>query len=151
MLVYRIEKKKHRDTWPPKGSLFANGRWNTRDMWVVYTSESIALAKLEALANCGPSIPENRFLLTLEVAEDSPMAEILSEDLPQDWWSVPYPRELSSIIKEIMNERKYVGVIVPSAQSPRERNLLLLPDHPDFNRYVTRKDDTDEFFDPRLK
>lgn len=151
MQVHRIEKKQHEDAYPPRGSLFANGRWSTKDMWVVYTSENIALAKLETLANCGPKTPENRFLLTFEIAEEAPLTEIMVEDLPSNWWQVPYPKELADMIREINTRREYVGVIVPSVQSSREKNILLLPDHPDFNKYVKKIEDSEENFDPRLK
>lgn len=151
MFVYKIEKKKYKKTYPPTGSTYVNGRWSTKDMWVVYTSENIALAKLETLANSGSNIPKDRFLLILDVSEDAPLIEVKVKDLPSNWADTPYPNELSKIIKGINETEKYVGAIVPSAQSPRERNFLLLPDHPDFDKYITRVDDPDEYFDPRLK
>ena len=151
MYVYKIEKKKYKNTYPPRGSLFANGRWNTKDMWIVYTSENIALTKLEALANSGSQIPENRFLLTMEVSENAPLVEITVNDLPSNWSAVPYPRELSRMIKSIIDTGKFIGIIVPSVQSPQEKNIILLPSHPGFNEYVTKVDDTDVHFDPRLK
>lgn len=151
MLVFKIEKKKYQSIYPPMGSRFANGRWNTKDMWVVYTSESIALAKLETLANCGPRIPENRFVLTLEISDDAPLIQVTTGNLPKNWYAVPYPRELAEIVREIMSTKEYVGALVPSVQSPRENNILLFPGYPDFNKYVTRLDDWNESFDPRLK
>ncbi|CAD5293157.1 MULTISPECIES: RES family NAD+ phosphorylase [unclassified Imperialibacter] len=151
MLVFRIEKKKYQPTYPPHGSRFANGRWSTKDMWVVYTSENIALAKLETLANSGSRIPQNRFVLTLEIDDDTPLAEITVNDLPQNWHDYPSPKQLAEIVKDIMNSQLYVGAIVPSVQSPREKNILLFPEHPEFGRCVSRLDETDEYFDPRLK
>lgn len=151
MLVFRIEKKKYRATYPPLGSRFANGRWSTKDLWVVYTSENIALAKLETLANSGSRIPQNRFILTLEINDDTPLAEITVNELPANWHAYPYPKQLAEMVKDIIANQRYVGVIVPSVQSPRERNILLFPEHPEFGKYVAKLDETDEYFDPRLK
>jgi len=151
MLVYRIDKKKYNDTFPPKGSIYGEGRWNTKGMFVVYTSESVSLAKLETLANSGSKIPKNRVLRIIEIADSSPLIQITVKDLPKGWQSIPYPKNLSSIIKKIIDSGDYVGVIIPSVQSPRDNNVLLFPDFKDFRKYVKEIESEDEYFDPRLK
>ncbi len=151
MLVYRIDKKKYKDTFPPKGSIYSEGRWNTKGMLVVYTSESVSLAKLEILANSGSKIPKNRFLRIFDVDDSSPLIQITTKDLPKDWQSIPYPKSLSSIIKDIIDSGEYVGAIVPSAQSARDNNILLFPEFKDFQRFVKELETEDEYFDPRLK
>ena len=151
MKVYRIDKKKYRSSFPPAGSLFSNGRWNTRGMWVVYTSENIALAKLETLANTGNKIPEDRIIRVIEIKEDAPIVEITREDLPANWNHSPYPKELAGKIKAVMETAEFVGAIVPSAQSLREKNLLLFPEFHGFNTYVEEVEQFEEDFDPRLK
>ncbi len=151
MLVFRIEKKKYKDTFPPNGSLFSSGRWNTKGMLVVYTSESVSLAKLETLANSGSKIPKNRILRIFDVDDSAPLIQITVKDLPKNWQSTPYPSSLSSMIKAIMKTGIYVGAIVPSAQSPRDNNILLFPENKDFRKFVKEIESEDEFFDPRLK
>ena len=151
MLVYRIDKKKYKDTSPPRGSIYSEGRWNTKGMFVVYTSESVSLAKLEVLANSGSKIPKNRVLRIFDVDDSSPLIQITTKDLPKDWQSIPYPNSLPSIIKNIIDSGAYVGAIVPSAQSPRDNNILLFPEFKDFRKYVREVESEDEFFDPRLK
>ena len=150
MEVYRIEKKAYKDIFPPRGSLFSAGRWNTKGMWVIYTSDSVALAKLETLANSG-MIPKNRFLRVIEIKEDTPLVELTIDDLPKNWNSCPYPPNLAKQIKDIMDTGNYAGAIVPSVQSPRERNILLFPDYPDFKKYIKEKEQSEELFDGRLK
>lgn len=136
MLVYRIEKAKYRKVSPPRGSLFAEGRWNRRGMWVVYTSETAALAKLEALANSGSKLPDNRCLFSIEIKDDAPVVEITPEDLPKDWYSVPYKKSLANYVQQIIRSESYVAAIVPSIHSPKECNILLIPDYPEFDQYV---------------
>lgn len=151
MLLYRIEKCEYRSIYPPLGSKFSDGRWSTKDMWVVYTSENIALAKLETLANSGHKVPKDRFLLVLELREDAPLLEIKESDLPASWAGSPYPKVLASIVKGVMGTGQFVGAIVPSAQSPREKNILLFPGFEGFEHYVKKVDEVEEYFDPRLK
>lgn len=151
MLVYKIDKKKYQDVFPPRGSLYSGGRWSRKDMWVVYTSETIALAKLETLANCGSKIPQNRIVRIIEIKDSAPVIEITSDDLPPNWASIPYPKNLANIVSRIIESELFLGVIVPSAQSPRERNILLFPNFPDCKKYVKEVESDDESFDLRLK
>jgi len=151
MLLYRIEKERYKNIFPSRGSLYVEGRWNRKGMWVVYTSETVALAKLEALANSGSRLPENRLLSTLELDDQSPVVEIPEDALPSNWNKVPFPKDLAYIIKQIINEKKYVAALVPSIHSSMERNVLLLPDHPDFGNYVKLVSGEPIGFDRRLK
>ena len=151
MLVYKIEKKKYKNVFPARGSLYSEGRWSRKDMWVVYSSESIALAKLETLANSGSTLPRNRVVRTLEIKENAPMIEITAVDLPSNWAETPYPKNLASIIRKIINSGSYLGAIVPSSQSKREKNFLLFPDFPEFDKYVKELESEYEEFDPRLR
>ena len=118
---------------------------------MVYTSENIALAKLEILANSGVKIPNNCILRIIELREDAPVVEITKDELPSDWAATPYPRRLANIIRNIIDSQKFVAVIVPSVQSKQERNILLLPDFLKFEKYVNELNVIDEYFDPRLK
>ena len=151
MLVYRIEKEIYSTNFPSKGSLFSEGRWNRKGMWVVYTSGTVALAKLEALGNSGSKLPDNRYLVTIELDNQAPIIEITTEDLPDDWHSVPYRKNLSGYIQQILDAKSYVAALVPSVQSPQEQNILLFPDHPEFNEYVKLVRSEPEGFDERLK
>ena len=151
MLVYRIEKEKYIDVFPPRGSLFSEGRWNRRGTWVVYTSETVALAKLEALANSGSKLPDNRYLVTIEIDNRAPVVEITPEDLPEDWYNVPYKKNLAGYVQQIIDAKAYVAALVPSVQSPKEQNLLLFPDYPEFDQYVRLVSSEPEGFDQRLK
>ncbi len=136
MLLYRIEKEKYLQVFPSRGSLFSEGKWNRKGVWVVYTSETVALAKLEALANSGSRLPDNRYLVTIELKDQAPVVQISVEDLPIDWFHIPYKKNLSHYIQQIIDSRLYVAAIVPSIQSPKEKNILLFPDYSKFDKYV---------------
>lgn len=136
MLLYRIEKEKYLQVFPSRGSVLSGGRWCRKGMWAVYTSETVSLAKLEALANSGSRLPDNRYLVTIELKDQAPVVQISVEDLPIDWFHIPYKKNLSHYIQQIIDSRLYVAAIVPSIQSPKEKNILLFPDYPKFDKYV---------------
>lgn len=120
-------------------------------MWVVYTSETVALAKLEALANSGSRLPGNRCLLTIEIKDDAPVVEITPEDLLKDWHNVPFKKNLANYIQQIITSESYAAALIPSIHSPKECNILLLPDYAEFDQYVRLVSSEPEGFNARLK
>ena len=150
MIVYRMEKEKYQDFWPSRGALYSEGRWNKPGQWIVYCSESIALCKLEVLANSG-NLPINRVIMTVEIADNAPIYELAEDLMPAFWYGIPYPDVLSEITGEFIKDNSYVAMKVPSAQSKREFNYLLNPAHEDFSRLVKVISKEPENFDGRLK
>lgn len=148
--VYRIEKKSRAEVWPSQGALFSEGRWNRQGFWVVYCSSTISLAKLEILAN-SKSLPKERALLEINIDEQAPIKEVILESLPESWMDVPYPAELHALTEELLRPGKYVGLKVPSRQSPREYNFLLYPLHSQFSQFVKLEGIMELEFDQRLK
>jgi len=143
MIIYRMEKES-------RGAIYSEGRWNKPGQWIVYCSVSIALCKLEILANSG-NLPISRVVISLEVADNAPVYELPEELMPPFWWGVPYPEVLSEITGEFLKDNTYAAMKVASAQSNREFNYLLNPSHPEFTNYVKVISTLPENFDPRLK
>ncbi len=149
MILYHLEKEKYREIWPPQGSLYGEGRWNKPGQWIIYTSPSIALAKLEILAN-EPLLPDRRVCVTIEIDAQAEIYEINPNDLPEDWHAVPYPPYLHLFTKRSINQGNLL-IKVPSAQSWREFNYLINVRHPQFFDWVKVIDTHLELFDNRLK
>jgi RES domain-containing protein len=150
MKVYRIERRKYAEQWPPVGALYGQGRWNARGFWIVYCSTSVALAKLETLANSA-QLPIDRVLLEITIAAEAPIYHVTAEELPQDWMRVPYSTHLHEFTERLLKDNQYIGLQVPSRQSPTEYNVLLYPPHPNFQALVQVKKRSDVDFDRRLK
>jgi len=148
--VYRIEKESRSNDWPPKGTLFSEGRWNAKGMWIIYCSSTISLSKLETLAN-SRTLPTGRVIIEISIHGKAPIKQINRSFLPDNWLQVPYPKQLHQFIEGQLMKNKYVALVVPSRQSPRESNYLLNPLHPDFHKYVKVKQIILLEFDPRLK
>lgn len=149
MRLYRIEKEVYRDIFPPLGSLHFDGRWHKAGMWVVYCSESIALAKLECLASA-TFLPDGRILKIIEVEKNAHIKEIEREELSTNWNDVGRETNLSEITLKVMQEG-FLGMRIPSVLSPLEYNFLLFPEHPDFKKYVKHEETYSAYFDVRLK
>lgn len=149
MIIYHLDKWKYRSVWPPEGTLHADGRWNKPGQWVIYASPTISLAKLEILANEN-SLPIKRVCMTIEVADDVEIFEVLKKELPANWMKKPYPGSLVKYTKQFLESGKQL-MQVPSAQSYREHNFLLNVRHPEFNKCIKLLDVAEEPFDNRLK
>lgn len=130
MRVYRITHQKRAHDLQGTGGLYASGRWHRKGTRLLYTSESIALAKLEVLANASGKVPQQQALVTLEFPEDSSLFTISAEELPTNWYYFPYPAELAGITEHWIQEGRYWIMKVPSAPSPQEYNYLFNPQHP---------------------
>ncbi|MCK5277162.1 MAG: RES family NAD+ phosphorylase [Cyclobacteriaceae bacterium] len=149
MILYHINKWKYRNVWPPEGTLFADGRWNKPGQWIIYTSLTISLAKLEILANEN-NLPIKRVCMTIEVSDSADVFEIDVDALPENWMSKPYPVQLVNYTSQFLTSGNLL-MRVPSAQSYREQNFLINVRHPKFNDSVKLSDVSEEPFDSRLR
>ena len=86
MKVYRIERGKYLDsTLSGIGASKSQGfRWNSLDTFLVYTSESRALASLEVTAHLDltEDLPSDRFIVEIEIPEGVAEGDILEFEIP---------------------------------------------------------------------
>ncbi len=150
MRLFHLDKAKYQHVWPPEGTLHAEGRWNKKGQWIIYTSPVVSLAKLEVLANEG-MLPLKRVCMTIEVADEASVFTLSHDLLPEDWHKKPYPPRLAVLMKEYLLDADRLVLGVPSAQSYGEYNYLLNVRHRDFFRLVSLHEVTPEPFDSRLK
>jgi len=148
VILYHLDKWKYRKIWPPEGSIHAEGRWNKAGQWIIYTSPSISLAKLEILANTN-NLPLRRVCMTLEVNDKLAIFEVKDSDLPDNWMQKPPPPILNVFMAEFLKS-DCILMKVPSAQSYTEANFLINVRHPSFNKLVKLVSVVEEPFDPRL-
>ncbi len=151
MRVWRICKARHRATaYTGEGSRRYGGRWHHRGMEVVYTSDHIALAALEALVHMAPEDARMPYVkIPAEIPDGLPLDTVPVDALPPDWRSYPAPLVLRDLTVPWYRGRTAVGLAIPSAQIPEEFNVLLNPLHPDFQR-ITIGAPTPFVFDTRL-
>lgn len=133
MHVYRLSKAQYIRDISGTGGLYGSGRWHEKGTRILYTSQTLSLAKLEVLAST-KKIPRNYSLLVLEIPDDLNYKELQVKDLPPNWNSFPHPKELVVFINEWITDGVYPIMKVPSVHSPFEANFLINPLHPEAGR-----------------
>jgi RES domain-containing protein len=149
--AWRIVKEKHLSSaFDGEGAMRSGGRWNRPGTKVVYVSGTRALAVLEILVHVESRDALATYAL-IEVEFDERLVEELDvERLPRNWRDYPAPLTDQALGSAWAAEKRTAVLAVPSAILPRERNYLLNPEHPDFEK-ITRSQDPETLeLDPRL-
>jgi RES domain-containing protein len=132
MLLYRISKSIYADDLAGTGAGLYGGRWNPKGLNMVYTAGSVALASLEYMAHNFHLMNVQDITLTIiRTAEDSPIREPDSSEIPRNWnlkfKSSQYTQRIGA--RFLKQSEDYI-LKVPSVIVPMEYNYLLNPRHP---------------------
>jgi len=149
MLVYRITRAKYSDGLQASGR---ENRWNKAKQYVIYASESKALAILEMVANRGAIMEGAPYkLLTIEIARSKEtLIEVGSKKLGDRWQNMENKPTTQEIGSRWYIEKSSVALKVPSVLIGGEYNFIINTDHPDFDKRVELKSVEDFHWDPRL-
>ena len=133
-----------------EGARLSGGRWNRPGTAVVYASATVSLAVLELFVHTDTDLlPEDLVLVRVEIPDDCPAHMIAEGDLPRDWRGYPAPEVLQEMGTAWAAQGRTLVLSVPSAVIPQERNYLINPQHPDFDRISIGVPEAFRF-DPRL-
>jgi len=150
MELYRITHARWSDT------LIASGRaarWNSNNIFVIYSSFTRSLACLENLVHySGIDLSASFSIVIIDVPDDVSIKELKLSSLPADWHrsdpdAYNYCRKFGD---EWVIKNESLLMKVPSAIIKDEFNCLINTAHPDFSR-IRRKAAEPFFFDPRIK
>jgi RES domain-containing protein len=119
---------------------------------MVYTAQSLSLAQLELLVHLEVEdvLRGHWRYFPLEVAPEAILACESWAALPPDYASWPAPASTRAIGDRWIVESLSVGLSVPSAITPGERNLLLNPAHPGYAAALAIGDPVGLILDRRL-
>lgn len=132
MIVFRLTKKKYSHDLSGKGAEIAGGRWNSKNVAVVYTSESRALCTAEIAVHTQLGIiPKDYELVHILIPDSIQFMEISPDELPLPWNSFPYNSITQNIGNHFIDTKEYPVLKVPSAVIPGDFNYLINPIHPD--------------------
>jgi len=150
MELYRITHTRWSDT------LIASGRaarWNSNNVFVIYSSFTRSLACLENIVHySGIDLSASFSIVIIDVQDDASMKELKLSSLPAGWYKSD-PDTYNRCRKfgdEWVMKNESLLLKVPSAIIKDEFNCLINTMHPDFNR-IKRKAAEPFFFDPRIK
>lgn len=136
MIVFRITSSKY-DTpiqaCSGQGSIKFPGRWHIKGTPMVYTSTSLSLAMLETIAN-SQKYPLYRSLIYYEISIPYEKEEDIPKfpNLPPKWADQRYHSSTQTLGSNWIQARTSLAIRVPSVLIPRETNVLLNPNHPEF-------------------
>lgn len=148
MIVYRITLARYAT------GLFASGnaaRWNPKDVKVIYTAESRALACLENVVHRNShGLNDNFRTILIEAPDTLPVKIFERKNLIPNWHvfaNMPYTQQLG---EEWVKSNETAILRVPSVVIPEECNFILNPAHPDFRQVKYLRAEPFEF-DSRIK
>jgi len=137
MIAWRISKAKRARDLTGKGAALDGGRWNDVDVPAVYMGFSPAICSLETFVHTNryPVLPLmiTRFILPNDAdlyLEPNPAT------LPDGWATIPPDRASMSYGTKWLYSGQHLGLVVPSAVLPLERNIVINPGHPAVTKIV---------------
>lgn len=136
MKVYRLARLKHLSEFSGKGAALCGARWNSKGTEIIYTSNSRALAMAEVAVHLSlDNLPQDFVMLEIDIPDKLSFAPaILPASLPSDWNQFPHPLSTQLIGDQFVQEQQFCVVLVPSAIVRGDSNILINPNHPDFNK-----------------
>lgn len=154
MVGWRICKQGRAKTaFDGEGASRYPGRWNRKGVAVVYCASTLSLATLEYLMHLDPDewpddLVSIRFEILAKVARAAEVVDVST--LPMDWRATPSPDALKTIGSDWAKAGRSDLLVVPSAVTSNETNLLLNPRPADIKRFVMHPPEP-LVFDPRLR
>lgn len=133
MIVYRINNCRYINDLSGKGAAMYGGRWNSKDVHMVYTAESRALALLEVVVHVGRIPAAGYCLATIEIPDEQ-IQVLKAAQLPANWYNNPAPDILKTIGDQFIAANKYLALKIPSVLMQEEHNYLLNPEHSAFSK-----------------
>jgi RES domain-containing protein len=133
--VFRISKSKYIHDISGHGAKLYGGRWNRPGLAALYTSSHRSLALLELIVHFESSgaIADTFRFAKISVPEERIVDIDFSFTDESDFRF--NNEELWGLTEYYFFELNYLGIWVPSAIVPQEKNLILNPQHLDF-KYV---------------
>ena len=150
MIVFRLSKSKHSKDLSGKGAEKFGGRWNSKGVAILYTSDSRALCTAEIAVHTPlGNIPFDYEVTLIKIPQKIIIPELEISELPLDWKSIPHSHSTQEIGDKFIEDQKFLAIKVPSAVVQGEFNYLINPAHSDFKSISIEK--TEPFtFDERL-
>ncbi|AJY53153.1 RES family NAD+ phosphorylase [Halomonas sp. KO116] len=150
MRAWRIAKAKRASDLSGVGAAIEGGRWNHEDIPAVYMGLSPAICCLETYVHASGKPPVPLKITCFDLPEDLTLYwEPTAAELPPGWALLPADRPSMDFGTTWLLGNHQLGMIVPSAVLPLERNVVINPKHPAVAR-IKVIDVYDFVYDPRM-
>ena len=118
------------------GAFRWGGRWNSKGVYMLYTSENSSLAFLESLVHFDEGeIPPQLYSIELEIPNNTIVYTPPDTEYNKNWLKLSL-LENQKQGDRWMEEKKFLGIKVRSAINPIEYNYLLNPLYPRYHNLI---------------
>jgi RES domain-containing protein len=139
MNIYRICQSTYKDDLSGTGAELYGGRWNSKGIKALYTTQHISLAVLEILVNINRNdqmhFPDFH-LLEIEIPDE--LISIIDSKKMKKGWNLD-TQYTQYIGDEFIRSRFNMALLVPSVVVPEEHNLIINPIHKNFKQMKLKK------------
>lgn len=134
-MVYRLANKKYSKDLSGIGAEITGGRWNFKGTRVLYTADSRALCTAEIAVHTPIGVmPKDYYLITIDIPDCENVYQVNSKDLPVDWRKFPYSKTTQDLGERFITKNENLYIKVPSAVVKGDFNILINPQHNDFDK-----------------
>ena len=135
MEVFRLVREQFAQTLSGKGAAINGARWNSQGVEMIYTAINRSLAMAEVAVHFSIAImPKNYMMVTIDIPEDIEIKTLNPELLPTNWNQFPHPTTTQKIGNLFIEENTHCCLKVPSVVTQGDYNILINPQHPEFQR-----------------
>ena len=128
MIVYRITN--HRSLDGKGAAKQLNNRWNSYGTRMLYTAESVAVAKGEISRRTPLNLLPTGFeILSIEIPDNSVW---VPKELPENWDQAPAGKHTKSFGDDFIRNQTSLAMRIPSVYDKGSFNYVINPQHPDF-------------------
>lgn len=135
MHVYRVSNAKYKEaTLSGIGAEKVGGRWNEIGTRAVYCSENISLALLEYYVHSenAANLPKEILVAKIYIPDKFRIQEL--DKLPERWSQYPYSSKTTKIFTDLVKNRDFFSLRVPSTIVGMESNIILNPLYNEFGK-----------------
>ena len=138
MIVFRLCRARYAFDLSGKGAEASGGRWNSKGVPMLYTSESRALCTAEIAVHLPLGIVPADYQMVSLYFPDDDMLELPKQQWPEGWNAFPYPASTRMLGDNFVREGKFLSMKAPSAVVEGDFNYLINPRHPAFGKVRVR-------------
>jgi len=150
MIVFRLAKAKYSSDLSGMGAAKTGGRWNSKGISIIYTSESRALCTAEIAVHTPLGLlPLDYEIISIEIPDTVEIKVLPTHEYPINWNSIPHSATPQKTRDNFIMQNDYAVLKVPSAVVQGDFNYLLNPNHTDFKKIKIVKAESFSF-DSRL-
>ncbi|MAU71189.1 MAG: RES superfamily protein [Pseudozobellia sp.] len=135
MIVYRLGKENYKNDLSGIGAEKFGGRWNSKGVRMVYTSQSRALANLEVAVHLTLKlVPKDYYLTAIEIPDELVLPYPEKKLQGKNWKTHPPTSFTQEEGDKFIKSSKNLVLKVPSAIVQGDYNFLINPVHSDIGK-----------------